>query len=238
MRPHRSRSPRSNRSRGRAARRLYQGSYYSMTHRATVLTRAHTSAGIVGTAYAADEEHTLHEIVKVARTEIIPKLIGQCPPTSSAAGSSAIPPPSISSAIAASVWWRSPGSTRHCGHHRSGHRPAAAPAVGRLSRDPAGQHHRRLLQRFVDVRGEVEAEVNEWLAMGFRGCKFKLGSQPTDVDVRGSAVARSLATTSSSRSMPTRATRRCPRALRQDPRARDPLVRGAVPLGQRRSVDA
>ncbi len=33
--------------------REYKGSYYSMTHRATVLTRVHTVEGLIGTAYAA-----------------------------------------------------------------------------------------------------------------------------------------------------------------------------------------
>jgi D-galactarolactone cycloisomerase len=32
--------------------RTYVGSHYSMTHRSTVITRAHTDEGVVGEAYA------------------------------------------------------------------------------------------------------------------------------------------------------------------------------------------
>ncbi len=37
--------------------REYRGSYYSMTNRATIITRIHTDEGIVGEAYAARRGH-------------------------------------------------------------------------------------------------------------------------------------------------------------------------------------
>ncbi|MGZ4401203.1 MAG: mandelate racemase/muconate lactonizing enzyme family protein, partial [Gaiellaceae bacterium] len=55
----------------------YRGSYYGMRNRATVLTRVITRDGIVGEAYAGDEDSTLLEIVSVIEKEIAPKLIGQ-----------------------------------------------------------------------------------------------------------------------------------------------------------------
>src|SRR6202142_1065038 len=55
----------------------YRGSYYGMRNRATVLTRVVTRDGIVGEAYAGDEDATLLEIVSVIHKEIEPKLIGQ-----------------------------------------------------------------------------------------------------------------------------------------------------------------
>ena len=36
--------------------RVYQGSHYKMTHRSTIVTRIHTASGIVGEAYAGDED--------------------------------------------------------------------------------------------------------------------------------------------------------------------------------------
>ncbi len=48
-----------------------------MTHRATVLVQVVTDAGIVGEAYAGDEDATLHELVGVIRDEIAQLLSGQ-----------------------------------------------------------------------------------------------------------------------------------------------------------------
>ena len=36
--------------------RVYKGSHYQMTHRSTIITRIHTAGGIVGEAYAGDED--------------------------------------------------------------------------------------------------------------------------------------------------------------------------------------
>src|SRR5579863_4718597 len=52
----------------------YRGSYYAMRNRSTVLTRITTTDGIVGEAYAGDEDATLGEIAAVVRNEIAPKL--------------------------------------------------------------------------------------------------------------------------------------------------------------------
>ena len=43
--------------------RVYHGSTYHMTHRATVLVRVVTAGGVVGEAYAGDEDASLAEIV-------------------------------------------------------------------------------------------------------------------------------------------------------------------------------
>jgi L-alanine-DL-glutamate epimerase-like enolase superfamily enzyme len=59
--------------------REYRGSYYRMTHRATVITRIHTDDGLVGEAYAGDEDKSLGEIEQVVHQEIEPGLIGKDP---------------------------------------------------------------------------------------------------------------------------------------------------------------
>ncbi len=57
--------------------RVYQGSHYKMTHRSTILTRVYTASGIIGEAYAGDEDAGLGEINAIIHNEIVPKLIGQ-----------------------------------------------------------------------------------------------------------------------------------------------------------------
>src|SRR5947209_17886109 len=48
-----------------------------MTHRSTVITRVHTDEGIVGEAYAGDEDAGLDDIVRIVHTEIEPNLVGE-----------------------------------------------------------------------------------------------------------------------------------------------------------------
>ena len=57
--------------------RVYKGSHYKMTHRSTIITRVHTASGIVGEAYAGDEDAGLAEIDGIIHKEIAPRLIGE-----------------------------------------------------------------------------------------------------------------------------------------------------------------
>lgn len=57
--------------------RVYRGSQYEMTHRSTVVCRVHTSEGIVGEAWAGDEDTALREIVGIIEGEIAPALRGE-----------------------------------------------------------------------------------------------------------------------------------------------------------------
>lgn len=56
--------------------RTYRGSNYEMTHRSTVVTRLHTEEGILGEAYAGDEDADLLEIDRIIHDEIEPQLVG------------------------------------------------------------------------------------------------------------------------------------------------------------------
>jgi D-galactarolactone cycloisomerase len=56
--------------------RIYRGSYYEMSHRSTIVTRVYTDEGIVGEAYAGDEDAGLLEIDAIIHEEIAPRLIG------------------------------------------------------------------------------------------------------------------------------------------------------------------
>lgn len=57
--------------------RVYRGSHYHMTHRSTIVTRVHTADGIVGEAYAGDEDAGLFEIDAIIHDELAPRLTGQ-----------------------------------------------------------------------------------------------------------------------------------------------------------------
>jgi len=57
--------------------RVYSGSHYRMTHRSTIVTRVHTEEGIVGEAYAGDEDAGLREIDGIIHGEIAPRLAGE-----------------------------------------------------------------------------------------------------------------------------------------------------------------
>jgi L-alanine-DL-glutamate epimerase-like enolase superfamily enzyme len=58
-------------------RQIYRGSYYQMSHRATILTRVHTDQGIVGEAFVGDEDHINDQIERVILDEIRDNLLGQ-----------------------------------------------------------------------------------------------------------------------------------------------------------------
>ena len=57
--------------------RTFHGSHYRMTHRSTIVTRIHTEEGIVGEAYAGDEDAGLLEIEQIIAAEIAPRLLGE-----------------------------------------------------------------------------------------------------------------------------------------------------------------
>jgi L-alanine-DL-glutamate epimerase-like enolase superfamily enzyme len=57
--------------------RVYKGSHYRMTHRSTVVTRVYTACGIIGEAYAGDEDAGRQEIEGIILYEIAPILVGE-----------------------------------------------------------------------------------------------------------------------------------------------------------------
>ena len=57
--------------------RTYRGSTYQMTHRSTIVTRVVTEEGVVGEAYAGDEDADLLAIERIIADEIAPSLLGE-----------------------------------------------------------------------------------------------------------------------------------------------------------------
>ena len=118
--------------------------------------------------------------MEVVRTEIEPRLIGQNALRRRALlGARLSRSPSTSCAIAASASSRSRASTR-----RSGTRSARRSA-GRSYELWGGYRDRlpvNIIGGYYGPADEIRGEVEEWLEMGFRGCKFKLGSRPPAED--------------------------------------------------------
>ena len=56
--------------------RTYRGSQYRMTHRSSIVTRIHAANGLMGEAYAGDEDASLEEIDRIINLEIAPKIVG------------------------------------------------------------------------------------------------------------------------------------------------------------------
>jgi D-galactarolactone cycloisomerase len=56
--------------------RVYRGSHYRMTHRSTIVMRLHTASGVVGEAYAGDEDASLEAIDQIIHQEIAPRILG------------------------------------------------------------------------------------------------------------------------------------------------------------------
>lgn len=169
----------------------YRGSYYRMRNRATVITRVVTDAGIVGVAHAGDEDSTLSDIVEVVRREISPRVIGEdafayerCwqlgfPVTYDQLRDKRIGLVALAS-VDLAIWdaigkalgqplWRLWG----------GYRDA-------ISVNIIGGYYGRDL-------GGIRDEVAEWLEMGMRGCKFKIGAMSPADDYARVAAARDAA---------------------------------------------
>lgn len=158
----------------------FKGSYYHMTHRATVIVRLHTSDGLVGEAYAGDEVDTLGEIVTVIRNEIAPRLRGLdlgaplgvwealYPVTFNILRDRRIGLVALA-AVDAAVWdlfGKSVGLPLHriWGGARS---RVEMLAIGGYYGEPLGS---------------IENEMEQYAEMGFAGVKFKIGGASPETD--------------------------------------------------------
>jgi D-galactarolactone cycloisomerase len=168
--------------------REYRGSYYRMTNRSTVLTRVITREGIVGEAYAGDEDATLGEIVAVIKDELTPRLIGQ-------------------DGFAIERCWELgfPVTYDLLRDRRIGLVALASidlalwDAIGKALNRPLfqlwGGYRDSLGVNIIggyygpDLAG-IREEVAEWRELGFRGCKFKVGGKSPAEDAQRVEAAR------------------------------------------------
>jgi D-galactarolactone cycloisomerase len=171
--------------------REYRGSHYAMRNRACIVTRVTTVDGIIGEAYAGDEDATLAPIVAVIRDEIAPRLIGQ-------------------DAFAYERCWELafPATFDPLRDRRIGLVAVACvdlaiwDAIGKALGQPlyriwGGYRDRVPLTicggYYGRDLGGIREEVSEWLDLGFRGCKFKVGALAPPDDAERVAVVREVA---------------------------------------------
>lgn len=170
---------------------VYRGSYYRMENRASVITRVTTEEGIVGEAYAADEDKTLGDIIGVIRDEIAPKLIGQ-------------------DAFSYERCWELgyPATFDQLRDRRIGLVALACvdfaiwDAIGKALGQPLwrlwGGYRDRVPVNIIggyygrDLAG-IRDEVEGWRAQGFRGAKFKVGGLEPRADAERVRAAREAA---------------------------------------------
>ncbi len=168
--------------------REYRGSYYHMRNRCTVVTRVVTREGIVGEAYAGDEDATLPDIVAVATNELTPRLIGE-------------------NAFSFERCWEKgfPVTFDVLRDRRIGLVALAGvdlaiwDAIGKALNRPLwqlwGGYRDSLPVNIIggyygrDLDG-IREEVVEWRELGFRGCKFKVGGKSPAEDAKRVEAAR------------------------------------------------
>jgi L-alanine-DL-glutamate epimerase-like enolase superfamily enzyme len=169
----------------------YRGSYYRMQNRSTVLTRVVTREGIVGEAYAGDEDATLREIVAVVTNELTPRLVGEngfsierCWERGFPVTYDQLRDRRIGLVALASVdlaLWDAIGKAlnRPLWQLWGGYRDSIGVNIigGYYGRDLDGIHE----------------EVTEWRELGFHGCKFKVGGKDPAEDAVRVEAARSAA---------------------------------------------
>lgn len=172
--------------------REYRGSFYSMRNRVSLITRVHTAEGVVGEAYAGDEDATLGQIVAIVRDEIAPRLIGEdalaferCwelayPVTYDQLRDKRVSLVAVA-CVDLAIW------------------DAIGKSVGRPLWQLWGGYRDRIPVNIIGGYygsgdpGEIREEVGYWVDSGFRGCKFKVGGRTAAEDAGRIRVARETA---------------------------------------------
>ncbi len=162
-----------------------------MANRATVVIRIRTDEGLVGVAYAGDEDETLARIVAVVRDEIAPRVIGEDALCVERCWARAFPVTFdqlrdrrvalVALALVDHALWDLVGKASGLPLWRlwGGFRD-------RMPVNIIGGYYGRDLEGICD-------EVSEWVEMGFRGCKFKIGQLTPAEDAERVRVVRETA---------------------------------------------
>ncbi len=153
----------------------FRGSYYSMSHRATLITKIYTDDGLVGVAYNGDEVDTQHEIARIINDELLPLIEGMDPVLVERCWEAMLPPTYdilrnrrlVIQAISAvdSALWDIVGKVAGMPNYRlwGGYRDELPiVAIGGY-------------QGKSDA--ELTAEVEWYLEAGIAGCKMKVGGR-------------------------------------------------------------
>jgi D-galactarolactone cycloisomerase len=169
----------------------FRGSYYRMTHRATLIIRIQTAAGVVGEAYVGDEDKSLLEIEAIVQREIAPRLLG------------------LDAMRTEQVWAAAYPATFNILRDRrlglvavAGIDTAVWDAVGKALNQPlwrlwGGYRDRIPLIAIGGYYGEplgsIPDEIAYYREAGLAGIKFKVGGRSPAVDAERIRVAREAA---------------------------------------------
>lgn len=154
-------------------KQVFRGSHYSMSSRATLITRVHTDEGLVGEAYNGDDPETQLMTAKIIEDEIFPRLRGQDALRVEALWEAMLPLTfdilrdrrlviMAMGAVDSALW----------------------DIVGKVAGLPLSVlwgGHRTTLPMiaiggyYVDDLSELADEVEQYLEMGIAGCKMKVG---------------------------------------------------------------
>ena len=168
--------------------RIYQGSYYQMRARCTIITRIRTSDGIVGEAYNADSDEEQGEVLRIIQHELAPVVIGRDANNIEGAWQAMLfctydqlrDRRLAMQAIASvdSALWDAFGKTIKQPLHRlwGGYRNSI-PAIG------IGGY-------YGHDDDQLRAEANFFIEHGFSGMKFKIGAKSPEEDERRLRVVR------------------------------------------------
>jgi D-galactarolactone cycloisomerase len=170
--------------------REYRGSRYRMTHRSTLITRIYTDDGVVGEAYAGDEDAGLAEIERIVRHELADVVSGQ-------------------DAFAVERIWQltRPATFDILRDRRLGLVACACidtavwDAIGKALGQPLwrlwGGFRRRLpmisIGGYYGPEADIEGEVADLRERGLAGMKFKVGGLSAEEDARRFRAARRAA---------------------------------------------
>jgi L-alanine-DL-glutamate epimerase-like enolase superfamily enzyme len=166
----------------------FKGSHYHMTHRATLITRVYTADGIIGEAYAGDEDVNLMEIQRVVHSELAPAIVG------------------LDAMATEQCWLAGYPVTYDILRDRriglvalAGVDAAIWDAVGKALGQPLwrlwGGYRRRVPLIAIggyygDPLGTIEEEMQSYASLGLAGVKFKVGGRSPAEDAERVARAR------------------------------------------------
>ncbi|WP_308466512.1 mandelate racemase/muconate lactonizing enzyme family protein [Rathayibacter soli] len=168
--------------------RRFQGSHYSMTSRCTIVTRVHTSDGLVSEVYNGDTDAEQDVIVGIIRNEIAPQLIGRnafniegcweamLPPTYDILRDRSLALQAI--ACVDSALWDLVGKATATPLYQlwGGYRDTLpAIAIGGY---------------YSDDLADVGRQIEDYKRLGFAGCKFKVGRLSPEEDAHRTELAR------------------------------------------------
>lgn len=160
--------------------RTFKGSKYSMSERATLITRIRTDDGLVGEIYNGDEVHTQHEIARIVREELFPLIQGRDPLLVESAWEAMLPPTfdilrdrrlvvMAMAAVDAALWDIVGKAAGLPLYQVWGGYASEVPIVA------IGGY-------YDQTHAELAKEVEDYLDLGLGGCKMKVGGASPDED--------------------------------------------------------